>query len=215
MRCARAAINRASTRSGTIRPAPGKRTTAFGSIMCCCRRRPPTGSSALRSTSMYGPGRSRLTTCQWWSIWLSILRNAAVAAPVFDVTVRQRSLVHVRLRHGAAIGLADPGIVRARAVLGDREPEQAHGGLARNPLPPEQHAAEQGLRAALALVRCQPQPARRLDAVLGGAVAEQVDPAEMILGIGIAEVGRGMAEQVERDRWVRLHRGVGDALEIE
>ena len=34
-----------STRSGTIRPAPGRRTTASASTTCCCRRRPPTGWS--------------------------------------------------------------------------------------------------------------------------------------------------------------------------
>ena len=35
----------ANTRSGTIRPAPGRRTTACASIICCCRRRPATGST--------------------------------------------------------------------------------------------------------------------------------------------------------------------------
>ena len=33
----------ASTRSGTTRPAPGRRTGACGSTISCCRRRPATG----------------------------------------------------------------------------------------------------------------------------------------------------------------------------
>ena len=32
-----------STRSGIIRPAPGRRTGASASTTCCCRRRRPTG----------------------------------------------------------------------------------------------------------------------------------------------------------------------------
>ena len=35
-----------TTRSGTIRPAPGRRTTASASTTCCCRRRRPTGWSS-------------------------------------------------------------------------------------------------------------------------------------------------------------------------
>ena len=41
---------RASTPSGTTRPAPGRGTTASASTICCCRRRPPTGWPASRST---------------------------------------------------------------------------------------------------------------------------------------------------------------------
>ena len=43
---------RPSSRSGTTRPAPGRRTTASGSITSCYRRRRPTGCAASRSTSM-------------------------------------------------------------------------------------------------------------------------------------------------------------------
>src|ERR1700721_1007137 len=41
--CARPPTRPANTRSGTIRPAPGRRTTACVSTICCYRRRPATG----------------------------------------------------------------------------------------------------------------------------------------------------------------------------
>jgi exodeoxyribonuclease-3 len=44
--------------------APGRRTTASGSIICCCRRRRPTASTALKSISARGVGKSRRTTCR-------------------------------------------------------------------------------------------------------------------------------------------------------
>ena len=49
--CAPAIPGPASTRSGTTRPAPGRRTTASASTTCCCRRRPPTVCAAPASTS--------------------------------------------------------------------------------------------------------------------------------------------------------------------
>ena len=44
-RCAPRPTRAGSTRSGTIRPAPGSATTASASTTCCCRRKPPTGWS--------------------------------------------------------------------------------------------------------------------------------------------------------------------------
>src|SRR4051812_41374237 len=64
-------MRRGSTRSGTIRPAPGRRTWGSGSITCCCRRRRATGWSGSASTAMCAPGRSRRITCRCGpiSIW--------------------------------------------------------------------------------------------------------------------------------------------------
>ena len=53
----------ASTRSGTTRPAAGRRTTASASTTCS-RRKPPTASSRPRSTASRAAGRSRPTTCR-------------------------------------------------------------------------------------------------------------------------------------------------------
>ena len=55
---------RASTRSGTIRPAPSRRTTASASITCCCRRRPPIASSPPASIASPAPGKSHRITCR-------------------------------------------------------------------------------------------------------------------------------------------------------
>ncbi len=73
-----------STRSGTIRPAPGRRTGASASTTCCCRRRPPTGSPAPASTSTSAPGSGRPTTCRSMSdlaIEAALSREASSARP--------------------------------------------------------------------------------------------------------------------------------------
>src|SRR6266852_5795402 len=62
MRSGREAMARAPTRSGTTRPAPGRKTTVFASTTCCCRRRRPTGWSPPASTSMCAVGKSRPIT---------------------------------------------------------------------------------------------------------------------------------------------------------
>ena len=53
---------RRSTRSGTIRPAPGSGTTASASTISCSRRRPPTASAPRRSARRREAGTSRRTT---------------------------------------------------------------------------------------------------------------------------------------------------------
>src|SRR5580704_16805210 len=59
----------APTRSGIIKPAPGRRTTEFASTICCFPRRPRTGSPRAASTSTFAAGTSRPTTFQSGSIW--------------------------------------------------------------------------------------------------------------------------------------------------
>jgi exodeoxyribonuclease-3 len=76
MRCAPPATMPGSIRSGIIRPAPGRRTTASASIICCCRRSPPTNLATSASTSMCAAGRSRRITCRCGSIWISRRNNA-------------------------------------------------------------------------------------------------------------------------------------------
>src|SRR5581483_10603630 len=58
-----ATTSRTATRSGTIRPALGRRTRACASIISCCRRRRPTGFRRARSIRAHAAGRSRRTTC--------------------------------------------------------------------------------------------------------------------------------------------------------
>ena len=76
-RCAPACPSPASTRSGTIRRAPGRRTTASASTTSWPRRRRPTASSRPASTSTRAPGRSRPTTCRCG--WICRSRGGAVA----------------------------------------------------------------------------------------------------------------------------------------
>ena len=68
-RCAPAIPAPASTRSGTTRPAPGRRTTASASTTSWLRRKRPTASSRPASTSSPAPGRSPPITCRCGSSW--------------------------------------------------------------------------------------------------------------------------------------------------
>ena len=55
---------RASIRSGTIRAAHGRRTTASASTTSCSRPKQPTSLPPHRSTSMCAPGKSPPTMCR-------------------------------------------------------------------------------------------------------------------------------------------------------
>ena len=67
----------ASTPSGTIRPAPSRRTTASASTTCCCRRRRPTAWCRRASIASRAPGRSRRITCRRGSSSTSSPRSVA------------------------------------------------------------------------------------------------------------------------------------------
>src|SRR5262245_17476180 len=155
MRCGRSATTPTSIRSGTIRPVPGRRTTASASITCCCHRRPPTGWPARASTGTCAAGTSPPITCPFISIW--ILKDASLLAPRLEpapqIDRRERAFVFVRLLHGAVVKLGDPGLVGARAVFRKRQPHQAARRLPRHVIALEQHRAEHGLCLALALLR--------------------------------------------------------------
>src|SRR5262245_54778836 len=116
----------------------------------------------------------------------------------------QCSLGFAGLRERRGIGVRNPGLVWAGGILGDDQPEQAERSLARYLLALEQQAAEQRLRAMVALVGGQPQPARRLDGVLGRAFAGEVELAEIVLGLGIGEIRGGIAEHLARDVGIGL-----------
>src|SRR5579883_1757442 len=148
-----------STRSGIIRPGPGRRIMASALTTCCCRRRRPTGFRASASTSMCGPGRSLRTTCRCGPS--SIYRRTSGASA--------RRLT----RHIAAL---------------------------------EQDRAERGFGAALPFVRGKLEPARRLVHV--ARLAIEVKLAELVLGIGVAEIARRVAEHFPRTRRIGLDLGV-------
>jgi hypothetical protein len=77
----------------------------------------------------------------------------------------------------------------------------------------EQHAAEQRLRPVIAFIGRQAQPARRLDGVLGCAFAEQVEPSEVILGLGVGVIRGSVAEHLARDVGIGLQRS-RDAVQM-
>src|SRR5262249_57116542 len=76
---------------------------------------------------------------------------ATIFQPVFQVLTGHCPLALIGLGERARVHVGDPILVRSRGVLGDDEPEQAERGLAGNIFALEQHAAEQPLRALLAL----------------------------------------------------------------
>src|SRR6516225_1764024 len=108
MRSGPEARGRALTRSGTTRPAPGRRTRASVSIICCCRRRPPIGSSPPESTSTCAAGRSRRITFRSGPISTSVLEEAVEDIPrqlvvhpdANDVVVEVQALIAGKCRAG-------------------------------------------------------------------------------------------------------------------
>src|SRR6202034_3815929 len=181
MRSAPPPTSPASTLSGTIRPAPGRRTTASASTTCCCRRKPPTALPTSASTAMCTPGKSRPTTCRYGSIWRSSRQPsykllawpkagrehaaclfAATLEPVFQIDQGQRPLVIVGVTEGVVVERLDPSVFGAGAIAAERQPHQAARRLPRRMLTLEQHVAQHGLGAAIALGRGELKPPRRL-----------------------------------------------------
>src|SRR6266540_4992380 len=137
----------------------------------------------------------------------------AVFQPVFQVLAGRGTLAVAGLGKRAGIHLSNPRLVRAGGVLRYDEPKQPERSLAGNLFALEQHAAEQRLRPVIAFIGGQAQPARRLDRVLGCAFAEQVEPSELVLGLGVRVIRGGVAEHLARDVGIGLQRS-GDAVEM-
>src|SRR5262249_38403591 len=157
-------MNPTSIPFGTIRPAPGPRTTVSALIICCCRRRPRTGWSMPVSTVTCVDGTNPPTTCRSTSIWIykpaegrqGQAASALLAPrlqPVAQIDRSQCALVFVRLSHGAVVELRDPGLIGTRIVLGERKPHQSARSLPRHVIAFEQHGAEHRLRFTLAFLR--------------------------------------------------------------
>src|ERR1700704_5558938 len=100
---------------------------------------------------------------------------------VFQELAGQCALVHRRLRHGAFVGVRNPGFVGACAFLGDGQPSQSERTLACNPLPFEQHAAKHRLRWPQSLVGRALEPAHGLLWILGRSGAVEIEPRQLIL----------------------------------
>src|ERR1039457_3246022 len=169
---------------------------ASASITYCCRRRPPTGWSTPASPAACAHGTSRPITCRPMWIWISRGVSRRLLAPGFhpalEIDQRQRALVFGRLLEGAVVEPVDPGLIGGGAVLGvvlsEGEPHQPARRLARHVVAGKQHGAQHGLRLALALLRREPEPARRLARVVRRAIAVEIEPRQIILRFGIAEI---------------------------
>src|SRR5487761_1582231 len=203
MRCAPPATIPGYSRSGITKPAPGKRTTASASTICCCRLRPPTSSATPASTATCGPGKSRQIMCRCGSIWISkrnrdfvgwversethrqadaiddgfrfalpILQGQLIPSalqPVFQIDQRHGALVVAGVLEVGVVERLDPAFVVAGAVLAERD-----------------------FGTAMALGRGQEEPARRLMRI--ARLAAEVKPAQLILRVGVAEIGGGIIE---------------------
>src|SRR5215813_4006375 len=148
MRSGPEARGRALTRSGTTRPAPGRRTRASASIICCCRRRPPIGSSPPESTSTCAAGKSRRITFRSGRTSNSVLEEAVQDIPrqfvvhpdANDVVVEVQTLVarKGRARRRGEIGFVLQSHVEIfnlrRPVLTELDLDAAAGGPAPMPL---------------------------------------------------------------------------------
>src|SRR5260221_9541807 len=148
MRSGPEARGRALTRSGTTRPAPGRRTTASASIICCCRRRPPIGSSPPESTSTCAAGKSCRITFRFGRTSNSVLEEAVQDIPrqlvvhpdANDVVVEVQTLIarKCRVRRRGEIGFVLQSHVEIfnlrRPVLTELDLDAAARGPAPMPL---------------------------------------------------------------------------------
>src|ERR1700704_1705456 len=227
-RYARPATRAASTRSGIIRPVLGKRTTASGSTTCFCRRKQPTASQPPASTNMLEAGKNRPITCRSISTSRPIRRESWLAVqagtrpcnliptalqPGFEIGKRERPLVVGRLLERRSVQIGHPFFLR-RGIAREREIHQAARDLARQRLAIEQRGAQQGLSLVLAFVGRQLEPACGLPDVLRAALPLDQHAAELVLGVGVAEIGCRIGEQIARARRAGGHRRVRNAADI-
>ena len=67
----------------------------------------------------------------------------------------------------------------------------------------------------LALLGGEAEPARAVaEVVPRRAGALQIEPGQIVLGIGVAEIGRGIGEHLARPVRIGLHLRIGNALEV-
>ena len=119
------------------------------------------------------------------------------------------------LGESAVIAFPNPALVGGGIVARQRQPHQAAGGLPRQPVAGEQHLAEHRLRLMLALLGCQTKPARSVAEVVPRGVRRlQVKPRQIVLRVGIAEIGRGIGKHLPGAIGVRLDLGIRDAVEV-
>src|SRR5258707_10336006 len=162
------------------------------------------------STAMCAAGKSRRTTsrCGSTSIWRRpnkpfggwarcrlaqpCGRGSILAAlhPVLEHLQRHRTVFVGCLGDRLVVALLDPGLVRRGAIARQRQPHQPAGGLTRQLVAVEQHLTEHGLCLMLALLGGKAEPARPIaEVVPRRADAPEIEPSQIILRIGIAEIG--------------------------
>src|SRR5215467_10765564 len=118
----------------------------------------------------------------------------AALEPIFEIDERRGAFVIARTLERAVIDRLHPGFVGAGAVAAENEPHQPARRLPRHDLSLEKHVAQGDLGATLALGRGQLEPARCLMRVAW--CRGEVETTEFVLRVGVAEIGRGVAEHV-------------------
>src|SRR5882724_11050157 len=181
------------------------------------------------------PGKNRRTTsrCGSTSTWrrrnkpfrrvgtlspcptLRTLVNPAALHPVLEHLQRHRTVFVGCLGDRLAVALLDPGLVRRGAIARQRQPHQPAGGLTRQLVAVEQHLTEHGLCLMLALLGGKAKPARPIaEVVPRRADAPEIEPGQIILRIGIAEIRCGVREHLSCPVRIRLDLRVGNAAEV-
>src|SRR6266481_7859859 len=168
------------------------------------------------SIVMCAPGKNRRTTSRCGSTSTLRWRNKSFAAwarggwarfrraqplcgcgsilaalhPVLEHLQRHRPVFVGCLGDRLAVALLDPGLVRRGAIARQRQPHQPAGGLTRQLLAVEQHLTEQGLRLMLALLGGKTEPACAIAEIIPRrADALEIEPGQIVLRIGVAEIG--------------------------
>ena len=140
---------------------------------------------------------------------------ARVLAARAEIGGRDLAVVVARRPPVLGVKVAHPFVLRAlRRVLGERQPHQAARPLFRHALADEQQMAEQRLGGVMALVGGERQPLRGAHVVaLEARRAVHVHAGEIVLSVGIAEIGRRELEHLQRPFRIGLDLAVRYAVE--
>ena len=124
----------------------------------------------------------------------------AALHPVLEHLQRHGAVVVGRFRDRPVVAFLDPGSRPARRCRAPASATSARGAAcARQPVAVEQHLAEHRLRLMLALLGGKTKPTRAIAEIIPRGVRRlQIEPRQIVLRIGIAEIGRGIGEHLPR-----------------
>src|SRR6516165_2536863 len=173
------------------------------------------------STAMSAAGRSLPTTYPYGLISISkrdSQRAGSVPAPLYPVLEHlqgRRAISFGGAGHRTVVAFLDPALIRTGVFAGQRQPHQATRPLRRETVAIEQHLPKHGLRLVLTLLGGQPKPARAIGEIARSGVGGlQVEARQIVLRVGVAEIGRSVSEHLARPLWIGRDLRIRDTGQV-